>query len=535
MSSGQVTWVFSLGEPAICFFKLGFPVPLFPLHKYKGNSMTSGAMRRGFLSSWEFRPTRHIHICSKGRLQHQRFLTNSFSPPSSPTVSTDRSKVWAEKLLPAKRKESVSPLPASSSLSASYTSPSRVLSQFYRGLATQNLDQLWPLYTIIYQANLHTRLTRQNYRQLVLVTTRSAKTQRNLHRLLAVIEDMQQLAHPLRRSDFNMLMYWVGGATVPETRSRHLTEALGWLTTMESPVAGPIEPCVVTYNTLIHVASQANDLLTAQRLYHAMLAKGIQADAFTYTTLLQCMATMGDLQGVEDMLARLETKKLGGLVRNTVTWNMLLDCYYTYVAKYGDTTDEHVTMNDNDDDDDDNEDNDTAEGIRSCVTATNRSYEAKADSMFQAMVEALNQNSPTVPVADAITFQIYIDHLLRKDQRDDAIHTLLESVPQIQPTITIYNRLFASFKNHPIPSSSFKLQQLYTSFQQQHHLRPTTETLDALVNALLDQQEPTLALKTFVDLSQQENLSPCPELIERLSNVLQEQQEQQLSHTPSST
>jgi pentatricopeptide repeat protein len=315
-----------------------------------------------------------------------------------------------------------------------------------------------------------------------------------------------------------------------------LTEALGWLTIMETPAAGPIEPCVVTYNTLIHVASQANDLLTAQRLYHAMLAKGIQADAFTYTTLLQCMATMGDLQGVEDMLARLETKKLGGLIRNTVTWNMLLDCYYTHVAKYGDIVDERVTIDDNSDGNDD--DNDTLEGIGSSSMAANKSYKAKADSMFHAMVEALNEGSPTVPVADAITFQIYIDHLLRQDQRDDAIHTLLESMPQIQPTITMYNRLFASFKSDPIPASSLKLQQLYTSFQQQHHLRPTTETLDALVNALLDQQEPTLALKTFVDLSQQENLSPCPELIERLSDVLEEQQEQQehqLSHAPSST
>ncbi|KAI8330200.1 hypothetical protein BC941DRAFT_456887 [Chlamydoabsidia padenii] len=321
---------------------------------------------------------------------------------------------------------------------------SRALSQFYRGLATQNLDQLWPLYSTIYQNNLHTRLTRQNYRQLVLVTARSAKTQRNLHRLLAIIEDMQQLAHPLRLSDYNMIIYWLGGATVPETRPRHLTDALGWLNTMKSSV----EPCVVTYNTLIHVASQANDLLTAQRLYHAMLAKGIHPDTFTYTTLLHCMAFTGDIQG----------------------------------------------------------------------------------ALEQQQQQHTGQTMTAAPVADVTTFQIYIDYLIRQNRQGDAIHILLDTMLthlKMRPNITIYNRLFASFTARDKDSFSTRsLQQLYTSLKQQsYYLRPNSDTLESLVTALLNQQEHTLALRIFMELSQrqeQDSPSPSPELLERLSEVLQD-------------
>ncbi|CAO3601337.1 unnamed protein product [Absidia cylindrospora] len=396
---------------------------------------------------------------------------------------------------------------------------SGILSQFYRGLATQNIEQLWPLYSTMYQHHLHTRLTRNNYRQLVQVTARSPKTQRNLHCLLAVMEDMQTLRIPLRLSDYNIIMAWVGGATVPERRPRHLTDALAWLTTMEQQTSPVIEPNVVTYNTLIHTASQANDILTAQRLYHAMLAKGIDADAYTYTTLLHSMATMGDIQGVQDMVTRLQRKGLDTtLLHSTVTWNMLLDCYYSAEST---STISTPTM-----------DEDGMEIVEDKVD--NDMYQSKADTMFHAMVDALNDPQQQTPSADPITFQIRMDYLLGQQQRDDAIRLLLDTMPQhhIQPTITMYNKLFASFlikeeddddsTTAVTASSQQQLRQLYTSLLQQPEQLPTSDTLYTLINALLDHHNTTLALEAFVHLCQEKQLAPCQELLDRLSGVLQD-------------
>ncbi|ORZ06466.1 hypothetical protein BCR42DRAFT_427185 [Absidia repens] len=422
---------------------------------------------------------------------------------------------------------------------------SGILSQFYRGLATQNIDQLWPLYSTMYQHHLHTRLTRNNYRQLVQVTARSAKTQRNLHRLLAIMEDMQTLSIPLRLSDYNIIMKWVGGATVPERRPRHLTDALAWLSTMEQQTSPVIEPNVVTYNTLIHVASQANDILTAQRLYHAMLAKGIDADAYTYTTLLHSMATMGDVEGVQEMVARLQRKGLDTtLLHSTVTWNMLLDCYYSAESTTISTPTTTESMMDEDED-----------VMDIGEDKVDDRYQSKADTMFHAMVDALRddpqqqqqQTVTTAPRADPITFQIHMDHLLRQQQRDDAIRLLLDTMPRhsIQPTITMYNKLFASFlikeeeedDHEDIITSTTtstassqqqqqqqqQLRQLYTSLLQHPPQQPPTpETLYTLINALLDHHDTTLALEAFVHLCQEKQLAPCQELLDRLSGVIQD-------------
>ncbi|KAI8078903.1 uncharacterized protein BX664DRAFT_389266 [Halteromyces radiatus] len=435
----------------------------------------------------------------------QYYTTTTLTKESGPSMNALLDKKLMSPLSLSVNHQEQQPL---SSQQRNGRATTNALSQFYRGLSTQNLDQLWPFYSTLYQHQLHTRLTRTNYRRLIQLAAREPKTQKNLHRLLALMEDMQQLGFSLRLSDYNIVMSWIGGATVPEQRGRHLTEALEWMMSMEKQQSPTISPSVVTFNTLIHVASQANDIVTAQRLYNSMLAKGIQADAYTYTTLLHSMATMGDVQGVQEMMTRLENKGLGGLLNRTVTWNVLLDCYYGFSSS-------NDCMGEQDDSFD---------------------YQSKADHMFQSMQHNRKDGLHMAPAADTATFQIYIDYLLRQNRQTEAIQTLLITMLQqyqVKPTITVYDQLFASFMNKSAlnltndgeRSSSSQLRQLYQSMQEQTYLRPTSRTLYTLINALLDHDDTTFALETFVSLCQQENLSPCQELLDRLQGILQDNQD----------
>ncbi|ORX61388.1 hypothetical protein DM01DRAFT_1121581 [Hesseltinella vesiculosa] len=368
-----------------------------------------------------------------------------------------------------------------------------LLSLFYNGLASKNIETIWSLYHALYQHKRLADLSRQNFRQVLLILSQAPKSQANLHRLLTIVSDMEYYQVPLRRSEYHSIMRWVGGATVPKPRPKHLSEALQWLAQMERPShphQPAIQPKLVTYNILIHTASQTNDILTAQRLYHSMLAKGIKADVYTYTTLLHCMATTGDVHGVQLMVDRLEREGQSHLLCNTVTWNVLLSSYY------------------------------------SC-------QQDRANDMFKDMTRALvqpaitnDQNSPSPPKADAITFQLHIHHLLDHQRYDDAIRVLVDTmIPHCPPPLVMYHTFFTALGQASPPLSSPQhlahVQRLVGCLKSQH-LAITSVTLDTLIPPLLDHGDTLYALETFVDLCQQHHITPSQDLLDRLHSVVRD-------------
>ncbi|CAO3652575.1 unnamed protein product [Cunninghamella echinulata] len=158
--------------------------------------------------------------------------------------------------------------------------------------------------------------------------------------------------------------------------------------------------------------------------------------------------------------------------------------------------------------------------------------------MYHDMIKATlspssaSSTTATAPKADSITFQIHIDYLLKQGKRDQAIHVLLDTMPHmnIQPTITIYNHLFASFMNpsEHIEEDNVKkienksqIHRLYQSLTTHHsHINFNSTTLYTLTNALLDAGDTSFALETFVQICQRYNLSPCDELLDRLQHIL---------------
>ncbi|CDS08662.1 hypothetical protein LRAMOSA10023 [Lichtheimia ramosa] len=349
-------------------------------------------------------------------------------------------------------------------------SKAATMSEFYRVLATQDIECIWPIYTFLYQHQYHRHLTARTYRQLFAFISKGRATQRNLNRLLALVEDMKERGIKLTINEYNMLINWVGGQTVPVKRSHHLTAALSLFNEMQQHYP----PSLVSYNTLIHIASQLSDVRMAQRLYHDMVAHDIQPDVYTYATLLSSMGKLGDLDGIEKMVNDL--KNLGHMAsRNVVVWNAVLAGY----------TGNH--MND------------------------------KASSLFQQMHAALlSPESQSMPAADSETFRIYMQAMLREHRRDEALDLLKEmELYNVKPTTAIYNALFASFmdddpeedmllRDHNSNDDTANiLESLYTSMQQ-NNVTPNSETMHVLVSALLDAGDIQRALKIFVQLSKQE-------------------------------
>ncbi|KAF7731828.1 hypothetical protein EC973_008343 [Apophysomyces ossiformis] len=344
-----------------------------------------------------------------------------------------------------------------------------LLAEFQKALATQDIDRIWPIYSTFYRYNYLHYLTRRNFRQLFIYTTRGRASQKNLHRLLALMDDMKMLQMPLRLSEYNVLMNWVGGRAMTRKQLHHLTNAFGLFDELGKR---QIQPDVVTYNTLIHIASQVSDMRTAQRLYHDMVARGIRPDAYTYSTLIHSMGKMGDIPSIERLLVQLRENDAAN---NTITWNAVLASY-----------------------------------------AHNGVYD-KAESMFNQMVGALprwrrrrkEKKKPfqDTPPADVESFRTMIAMRLRHGQLTEAMEDLERMLQlDIQPMAAVYNSFFSYFMDsskslgEQRASHLTTLRQLYTSMQQTK-TAPNSDTMYTLVSALLDLGDTKFALETFVKLS----------------------------------
>ncbi|KAI9028911.1 hypothetical protein CLU79DRAFT_518194 [Phycomyces nitens] len=443
--------------------------------------------------------------------QTRTYLSALAHSPSSDNIITESQSPTLVSYLRDEIEQVRNDLP---NLSINARSKPVVFAEFYKALATQDIDCIWPVYTHLYSSNYLQHVSRRQYRQMFLSTIRARATQKNLFRLLALIDDMKLCGMNLRLSEYNSLMDWAGGRSVPSKRPHHLTEALALFEEMQSSSKEPgghcgIKPSLVTFNTLIHIASQLSDIRTAQRLYHDMIARKIDPDGYTYSTLMYSMGKLGDLNGIERMMTNLRESNLEHLIKNTITWNSLMSSY-------------------------------------ACNGATE-----KAISMFHEMFDVLRdpwKSNKEAPPADVQSFRIYIELLLWKGDIDDAL-TYLDQMPvyNIKPIAAVYNAFFAHFmqpatedqypdpdpdlsshdhhqdtlpehveQSTPLSSSSSLppnaqslaiIQRLYATMRQQK-VPPNSDTMYTLVSALLDLGKTTLALETFVQLTDEAAVSP---------------------------
>ncbi|CEP19701.1 hypothetical protein [Parasitella parasitica] len=419
-----------------------------------------------------------------------------------------------------------------------------VLADFYRSLSTQDIDQIWPLYTYLYHNDYLNCLTRKNYHNLFLYTIRSRATTKNLHRLKALVDDMKQQGYSLRLSEYNSLINWIGGKTVIRKQPHHLIDTLQLLDEMQQSYIidettgkkiekDVIQPNLTTFNSLIHIAAQLLDLRTAQKLYHDMISRGLQPNMYTYSTLLHAMGKIGDVDGIDCMVAEVKAKRPKKLLDTAAFWNVVMAGY----ARNG--------------------------------------FSDRACDLFEQMLENVKRkrktpSKKTGPVADGETFRIYIDLMVHSGKRNEAIAMLYSMKDvNVQPTISIYNTLFSTFMSpapifkEEIDASNFHdnedlerkanldtLDKLYQHMKN-NQVKPNSKTMYTLVSAFLDLGDTNSALEAFVSLStvnkSTENPSvracsvsklsknrllntrskwealtvePTPELIERLNGIL---------------
>lgn len=351
-----------------------------------------------------------------------------------------------------------------------------VLANFYRVLSTQDIDRIWPVYTYLYNNSHLDHLTRKNYHNLFVYTIRSRSCQKNLHRLLALVDDMRRQGHFLRLNEYNALIHWVGGKTVPQKRAHHLLDALKLFDEMQQPYLveqgekvpkEPIQPDVTTFNSLIYIATQLSDLRTAQKFYYDMVSRGLTPNQYTYSTLLHAMGKTGDIDGLDQMLKGIK----GNLANTTVIWNVVMSGY------------------------------------------ADNGLVDRACTMFDQMVEQCRKKrkKDTVPRADGQSFRIYIDLMVHNNKQPKALMALNEmNKLGIKPTVAIYNTLFSSFmKTDQYPEEDdMELQQSQIEIIQQLYqnmkdiqVKPNSETMYTLVSAFLDLGDTRSALEAFVTLS----------------------------------
>ncbi|KAI8083288.1 uncharacterized protein B0P05DRAFT_570635 [Gilbertella persicaria] len=322
------------------------------------------------------------------------------------------------------------------------------LADFYRALATQDIDRIWPLYTYLYHNDMLSYLTKRNYYQLFTYTVRSRACQKNLHRLLAIVDDMRMKGYGLRVGEYNAVIHWVGGKTVPTLHTRHLIDALTWFEDMQKSSwrdeksgqeqhQDPVQPTIVTFNSLIHIAAELSDLRTAQKLYHDMMSRGIEPDRMTYATLLHAMSRIGDVEGMDSMLKDLRQKRLHHVISSTLIWNVLMTGYATH------------------------------------------GHKKKAYDMFNQMLQMTSNKTRrkkrrSIPTVDAESFKICIDLMLQDNRQAKAIQLLFRMKEyNIQPIVTIYNTLFASFKQ---PQDLALLKSVYQHMKETQ-VKPNSDTM----------------------------------------------------------
>ncbi|RUS22504.1 hypothetical protein BC937DRAFT_88717 [Endogone sp. FLAS-F59071] len=450
-----------------------------------------------------------------------------------------------------------------------------LLSHFNRALSTQDFSSVWPAYQALHRHRLTRRLTRRTYYQLFMYAARLPNTIENLHKLLSLLDDMKDRGMMLRLPEYNALVHWVGGETVPRPKDRHLAEAMTLFDDLQHgervservavwpsrrddglthrPYRTPptyddhvdaspqhlsshrsILPDVVTFNTLIRIACEVHDLRTAQRFYDDMISREVRPDIYTYTTLIHAFAKSGNVEAMEQMYRAIPEEILRKV--GVTTWNVMMQGY----MHAGEMT--------------------------------------MVEKIFERMKRGSKEEG--APRADRITYQVFAEALVRDGQMERALKIveLMESEGTL--SVSLFNTLFAVFvreengsievrateglewgkaksdadeTSSPLiqneqsssdtqPSPLTTLQKIY-AMMKRLRIRPNLRTFRLLVYALLDHGDKQSALHIFAEMSGADGaggvlgviLVPDVQILERMREVLdilQELTEKEASSEP---
>lgn len=380
-----------------------------------------------------------------------------------------------------------------------------LLSQFHHAMATQDLDHIWPLYSIIYENNFIHHLSRRTFRHLFHYTVRSRATLANFRRLQALLDDMRTRGIELRPTEYHAILHWVGGRAVPAKRPYHLNDALKVFDEMR---ASGTPPTVDAYNTLIYIASQRNDIPTAQRLYHDMVAQSIPPDAYTYATLITTMGRVGDVSSLERMLDQVKTFQ--HVASNVVVWNAAMGGF----AASG-HADRAMAIFD-----------EMHEVLRwqkwpgrrrsEEMTEVTPTGEESSKAQQERLHAERQEPQFPVPAADVVSFQIHMGCLLDLNRIEDAMELLMNlNSYGVRPTVTMYNTLFAAVgqryrrKKDADNTDLSCIRSLYKSMIDLA-VPANSNTMDTLINTLLDMGDTSFALQAFVQLSKDDSATAKP-------------------------
>ncbi|KAI8967083.1 hypothetical protein BDF20DRAFT_840480 [Mycotypha africana] len=412
----------------------------------------------------------------------------------------------------------------------------KLLANFQRALASTNMDLIWPIYDELYDYGFLQCVSRRVFHYLIKYTINSRATSKNLNRFKTIVEDMLTHGHHLTVSEYNALIHWVGGHTVPQRRPQHFTEAMKIFDEMQQPYVilnvqhqsslgtgierkiakEPVGPNAGTFNTLINIAAQISDVKAAQKLYHDMVSRGIPPDTLTYSTLIKALGKIGDVDGIDYLLQRITDQHDEDLIRTTYIWNTIIAGYafnglperaYELFHKMKEVNRVQLSLR----------------GQQN----QRHPNKGKRKRGQQQQQQQRCSKKKGIPKADFETFRIYIDLLLQDGKREEAVSTLFTMQPHfnVKPTVKIYNSLFKSFmQNEALVSSeddiddcdkrSFVIDKQYQLDLEKVHqiyqhmvknqVKPNSETLYTLVSALLDLGDTQNALTLFMNITKKQ-------------------------------
>jgi pentatricopeptide repeat protein len=158
-----------------------------------------------------------------------------------------------------------------------------------------NPEELYQLYKTIPTPRIPYLEANYRHKLLVKLGVLEHKDEHSMWRYLYVIDDMKLCQVPLRVSEWNIVMSFVG-RYVPKTTEVEAEAGLRVFKEMEH-VAGK-KGNAATFNILFDMATKAGKFKLGEMIYEEMGKRGLQFNRFHYVSLIHCRGLERDGQGV---------------------------------------------------------------------------------------------------------------------------------------------------------------------------------------------------------------------------------------------